>query len=377
MFSNLALALALVAAVLVRAGDIVNSPLGIDSSGILRLSASEATVANYGEIVKMRKAAEVSLSSTKSSFDLNNDTDLNDVSNKGSTKASDRSISEVPLNPDGTVNMEIWESTTEQACQKALSSTAAASNPSGTGICYNLPALNMTSGVFQADLRLYKISDPSREFTAVLPSNIQVQLSYDGAFVSTVDVLNKTTNASTTITPGSTSNVPRSAELESLTKRDISVERRANEVPLLKQYMLVGQIDPSRMTPDMSLASLEALAMPILTLNAAGATGVIQTNVSSNEALFVNGIFSREVVMSDLSLAMWAVEAVHAELANGTVAFVLPGMQLMVYPIGLGITGGWMLIGFAVYGFGTYERFMYAARYRRQKAMAAPAVKTF
>ncbi|KAL5612877.1 hypothetical protein BROUX41_004044 [Berkeleyomyces rouxiae] len=377
MLSKMALAMALMAASIARAGDIINSPLGIDSSGILRLSAAEATLENYSNIVNMRKQAEVSMSSGISTDNaVSNETDLTDVSNKGSTKIDSQDLSEVPLNADGTVDMEAWDSSTEKACQDALSGTTIASNPSGTGICYNLAALNITSGIFQADLRLYKISDPSGDFAAVLPSNIQVKLSYDGAFVSTVDVLNS--SATTTASPTATaSTVPRSINLSPLGKRDMSVERRENAVPLLKQYMLVGQIDPARMAPDMSLASLETLVMPILTLNAAGSTGIIQTNVSSNEALFVNGVFSREVVMSDLSLAMWAVEAVHAELANGTVAFVLPGMQLMIYPIGLGITSAWMVIGLAVYGFGTYERFMYAARYRRQKAMAGPAVKTF
>lgn len=101
------------------------------------------------------------------------------------------------------------------------------------------------------------------------------------------------------------------------------------------------------------------------------------TNVSTNEAAFLQGVFSSEVVMSDFSAAQAAVDEQIEGLKNGTVAFVLPGVQLMIFPVGLIITSVWLLIGVAVYGFGTYERMMYADAYRRRQSFEVRRGKTF
>jgi len=91
--------------------------------------------------------------------------------------------------------------------------------------------------------------------------------------------------------------------------------------------------------------------------------------VSSNEAAFVTGVFSQEVVMSNFRMAELAVEAEMAKLRNGTVAFVLPGIQLMVLPIGLVITSTWLVLGLAAYGFGTYERYNFREAHKRRMAV--------
>lgn len=126
-------------------------------------------------------------------------------------------------------------------------------------------------------------------------------------------------------------------------------------------------------------AALQSLVMPTLTLSATNSSGSqISTNVSLNEATFLNGVFSREVVMSDFSAAQAAVDDALAALANGTAAFVLPGVQIMIFPIGLVITSVWLAIGLAAYGWGTYERIQYAEMYKLRKGGAAMgrAVKT-
>ena len=56
--------------------------------------------------------------------------------------------------------------------------------------------------------------------------------------------------------------------------------------------------------------------------------------------------------MSDFSKALLAVQEELAGLKNGTVAFVLPGVQIMVFPIGLVITSVWLAIGVAAYAVG-------------------------
>ena len=116
--------------------------------------------------------------------------------------------------------------------------------------------------------------------------------------------------------------------------------------------------------------------MPVLTLTAKTQSGqTVATNVSSNEAVFVTGVFSKEVVMSDFARASAAVDDVVAQMKNGTVAFVLPGVQLMIYPIGLIITGSWLGLGLLAYGIGTYDRIRFAESYRRRSARAMDTSK--
>ncbi|TQN70650.1 hypothetical protein CSHISOI_04843 [Colletotrichum shisoi] len=269
---------------------------------------------------------------------------------------------EVSVNADGTINMTAWESETTQKCADALSHLDQASNPSGTCICYNLPSLDAKTGVFEADLRLYKVSEPNGVFSGIPPQNIQVGLSFNGASVSPVsaDRIRGT--------------IPR---------RDVSFEvdwstlqKRVLTPQILQTYLFVGQIDQAKMAPPMSMSLLEALVMPTLTLTGVNAAGqTVTTNVSSNEAAFITGVFSKEVIQSDLAVAQAAVDEVVAQLKNGTVAFVLPGVQIMIFPIGLVITSAWLLIGLAFVGFGTYERIGYAESYRRRRAMARDTAK--
>ncbi|KAJ4289297.1 hypothetical protein N0V88_007048 [Collariella sp. IMI 366227] len=114
----------------------------------------------------------------------------------------------------------------------------------------------------------------------------------------------------------------------------------------------------------------EALVMPIVTLKAInGDNQPVSTNVSSNEAAFVTGVFSSDVVMSNFRMAELAVEAEIAKLKNGTVAFVLPGVQLMIFPVGLIITSVWLVAGMVAYGFGTYTRYNFREAHRRRMAL--------
>uniref|UniRef100_L2FJ70 Uncharacterized protein n=1 Tax=Colletotrichum fructicola (strain Nara gc5) TaxID=1213859 RepID=L2FJ70_COLFN len=255
---------------------------------------------------------------------------------------------EVKVNADGSINMTAWETETSAACTSALSHLDAASNPSGTCICYNLPSLDAKTGVFEADLRLFKVSDPVGAFSGIPPQNIQVGLSFNGASVSPV----------------------------SANKIAGTASKRVVTPQALQSYLFVGQIDQARMVAPMSMSQLESLVMPTLTLTGVNAAGQsVSTNVSSNEASFITGVFSKEIVRSDVAMAQAAVDDVVAGLKNGTVAFVLPGVQLMIFPVGLIVTGTWLLIGVAFYGFGTYERIGYADSYRRRRAVAGDTAK--
>lgn len=78
------------------------------------------------------------------------------------------------------------------------------------------------------------------------------------------------------------------------------------------------------------------------------------------------------MVLSEVAAASAAVDAKVAAVRNGTVAFVQPGIQIMVFPVGAIITSVWALLGLAAYGFGTYERVVYAKAYRRRQAAKTP-----
>lgn len=104
--------------------------------------------------------------------------------------------------------------------------------------------------------------------------------------------------------------------------------------------------------------------MPVLTLRA----GDLETTVSPNSASFITGVFSNTKPQSPFSLAQRAVDAEVARLEAGEVAFVLPGTQILIFPIGLVITGTWLLIGLTAYGYGTYQRYQYTVIYKQRKA---------
>jgi len=106
--------------------------------------------------------------------------------------------------------------------------------------------------------------------------------------------------------------------------------------------------------------------MPVVTMTAVNDLGeTVSTNVSSNEAAFITGVFSQSVIVSDFGKAMLAVQEELAGLKNGTVAFVLPGVSIMVFPVGLVITSIWLAIGLAAYGMGTAQRIAFREQYQR------------
>jgi hypothetical protein len=93
-----------------------------------------------------------------------------------------------PIAKRQSMTLAQWDAQTQTACITSLRSlNGVASNPSGLAACYNLPMFDNRTGVFQADLRIYKISEPLGAFQTIPTSQIKVGLSYIGATVSPVD----------------------------------------------------------------------------------------------------------------------------------------------------------------------------------------------
>lgn len=130
----------------------------------------------------------------------------------------------VQFNANGTVNMAAWDAQVNAACEAALSKLSEASNPSGTCTCYNLPVLNNATGAFEADLRLYQISQARAEFAGIPADQVQVALSYNGASVSPVSAA--------------------TAGAKVVGRQTAS----GKNLKLLQTYLFIGQIDANKMS---------------------------------------------------------------------------------------------------------------------------------
>ncbi|KAH7324930.1 hypothetical protein B0I35DRAFT_172329 [Stachybotrys elegans] len=257
----------------------------------------------------------------------------------------------LPLNPDSTFSVEEWNEITDEACIKALGRLVQSTNPSGLCICYNLPSLNANTGEFSADLRMYRVSEPRAGFAGVAPENVQVDVFYTGAAVKQSEQIDIT---------GIVGDMPN------LTKRQ---EMNSSPVPV-RVFLLSGQVNPDKWSPELSMAETEALLLPVFTLTGTTPAGTqVQTNVSINEASFLTGVFADEVVMSDFASAEASIVQQREQLRNGEIAFVLPGVQILIFPVGLIITSIWLVLGLIAYGIGTFERINYAHMYKQRKSL--------
>lgn len=289
-------------------------------------------------------------------------------------------------NSNGTLDWPTWDLETNEACVDALRHPLGSINPSGNCVCYNLPSLNANTGVFEADLRLYRILQARGDWARVSPRDMKVGVQFRGANVMPI-ARNQLTGS------GMVDNSTRAIVARDLLPRDI-------EPQLLQTYTFRGQIDEDRLKNNLTMsvflfspletvslllprcctagfcssakmlifssAEIQAIVIPFFTLTARTSGGIsLSANISLNDAAFVWGVFSKDVVFSDWSAALFAVNTKLDALRNGTVAFVLPGVQLMIFPIGLIITSVWLVLGSIAYGIGTYDRVRYARQYWR------------
>lgn len=134
-------------------------------------------------------------------------------------------------------DLDKWEADTKKACEETLSNlNGEASNPSGIVVCYNLPFLDNTTGVFQAELRMYNVSAPIDPWDGVTAADVSMTLSYLGATVQ---------NMNGTFTK-------RALSSPSALKREVSnglIIERQNIATLteLKVLMYVGRINNNLM----------------------------------------------------------------------------------------------------------------------------------
>jgi hypothetical protein len=138
-----------------------------------------------------------------------------------------------------------WEAMTRAACMQTLTNlNGKASNPSGIAVCYNLPFLDNSTGVFQAELRMFNVSAPIDPWQSVTTADVSMTLSYLGATVQAMGATNP---------PNST--VKRDIEWPPVrARRDRSlVERQTiSTMTELKVLMYVGRVNSNLMGPAMT-----------------------------------------------------------------------------------------------------------------------------
>ncbi|OCL12965.1 hypothetical protein AOQ84DRAFT_131423 [Glonium stellatum] len=283
-----------------------------------------------------------------------------------SATASAPVVSTTPQSGDASkINLNAWETQTQTACENALAAlNGQASNPSGMAVCYNLPFLDNTTGVFEAELRMYNISAPIAPWTGIASADVSLTLSYLGATVQAMNMTVFKRDSATTLS--SSSAVMADGEL--VARQDgsgsggSSVAAPSNQLKVLRY---VGKINSNLMGSAMTQATLQPLLIPsiILTAPRPGTSSLITTTLSSTEASFVSGVFASASAGSPTSPAAQA--SASAAVAAAT-PFVLPGTKLAFFPTGLVVTCVWTGGLALAVGLGTVGRVQFREQYRRR-----------
>lgn len=118
------------------------------------------------------------------------------------------------------IDQAMLDATISTACNNALAPMKKAWNDAGFLACYNVPFLNTNTGVFSADLRLYQIGQPTKDFAGVRSTDVNVQLSYPNAAFSTI--------------PQNTQRAKR--------RSDLGRRQNAGSLTELQNFLFVGQV---------------------------------------------------------------------------------------------------------------------------------------
>ncbi|KAL8846910.1 MAG: hypothetical protein Q9221_008019 [Calogaya cf. arnoldii] len=267
---------------------------------------------------------------------------------------------------DAAASSNDWKSETAAACRKSLAVLDGhASNPTGLAACYNIQSFNSSTGVFEADLQLYRIAAATGKWASLMTQAVNVGMSYSDATIAPSNANRKREEEAPSSTEAGSDDVGRSR-----------VRRVAADPAMVQEMSFVGKLNGNVMGKVNDTAKLSSLLIPSIALSGTDKGGkVITTELSSSEASFVNGIFASQTKTSTTTGA--SASSVAAKAA----AFVLPGQNLGVFPTGLIITSSWTLLFVLTVGYGTIERMRFREAYRRRvkyrQALNAKAIPRF
>lgn len=132
---------------------------------------------------------------------------------------------------NSTVDPNIWDAQTASACERAIRALDGKTlSSSGIAVCYNLPFFDNSTGAFQADLRLYRVSPPQGDWVEISDKDITIGLSYSGASVSDNRDIGKRAENSASVN-----------------------KRQASAPEMLQGINFVGQLNESYLTSPMNM----------------------------------------------------------------------------------------------------------------------------
>jgi hypothetical protein len=241
------------------------------------------------------------------------------------------------LGGGGSNSSEI-NSAINSACTGAISAIQDFNSDSGLGGCYNIMYLNRTNGLFQADLRLYKVSEPRGAFSGISIDNMLVNLNSDFAQFAQVS-----------LTPSS--------------KRSFVDERQnSDNYEEVLEGLWEGQIEQLDYSK-LSTSDFMALMIPEFDIRAIQPDTQTPVNSqlnTSSAVYFVTG----GIVASEQQAVTATKPGSAAAAAEKASVFVLPGTTLGIFPIGLIVTGSWAVLFIFTFGLGTIGRIRYRSLYR-------------
>lgn len=90
-----------------------------------------------------------------------------------------------------TLDVPAWEARTMQICQETLRNTTIPPNPAGIAVCYNIAYFKPDLWTFLAELKLFKFSEPDKEWAAI-GTDVQVEITYKAAAADELQLGNAT-----------------------------------------------------------------------------------------------------------------------------------------------------------------------------------------
>jgi len=206
-------------------------------------------------------------------------------------------------------------------------------------VCYNIPLLVVSSGVFAADFRLIRIANPIEQWTEV-----------EGDYSLSIMYVNR----GAAIAP------------RNLSTPEIEATAKAMKPPfkMLLNVQFIGQIEPSFLAGRPDDKKLQALLTPNITVVANTRTEQLAASVSIEKTKFLQGVFSTGQVLSDQQTK---------EVQNE--AFVLPGTKLEITPIGLYLYAAYLVVAVGIVGWGTMDRAKYRDQFRQRMATQGPGFR--
>ncbi|KAB8297674.1 hypothetical protein EYC80_001482 [Monilinia laxa] len=257
-----------------------------------------------------------------------------------------RSITDAAPVTTAATSLSDWNTQTEAACSQALDLLDMQNtDPSGLAVCYNLPYVDNSTGVFKADLRLYNVSAPTGAFANIPSQDVQVGLNYAEA---TVSVVNMSTLMSRSESEGtSLISWPRAIRKRQSTN---STGRRLN---LVQSYAFVGQMN-------------KEIYWHGVGQDVSG--GTVNTTLNTNQASFVNGVFSEQAAGVTKTVVQPPIQTL---VVASDAPFVVPGLNILIFPIGGIITGVWAILFIATISYGTIGRMQFRDQFRARTARAA------